>query len=70
MVAVIALALMVGTRWCILMFYTKTYVPTDARSVQEPAHLISPPKTSPREEESPSSTLAPQYQAVQTARGR
>lgn len=69
-VAVFALALIFGTRWCILSFYSATFVPTDARGLQGQVLLTGPPSPSSHEEEAPAGTLAPQFQAVHASRGR
>ena len=69
-VVVFGLALIFGTRWCILTFYSGTYASTDPRGVQGHIQLASPTKQSSQEKEIPFSTLTPQLQAVHESRDR
>jgi len=70
MVAVFTLAMVFATRWCVLMFYTQTYAPTDTRSLNAASQLGYPTKQPSQNDEPPASTLAPEYQTFQVTRGR
>lgn len=70
MVSVFTLALVFATRWCVLMLYTQTCVPTDARSLNAASQFGYPTKPPSKDDEPPASTLAPEYQAIQVSRAR
>ena len=70
-IMVLALALVLGTRWCIVTFYSTTYVSTDPRGLAGKVQLSAPTRQLFQEEEAAlASTLAPQFQAVHASHVR
>lgn len=70
MVSIFTLAMVFATRWCVLMFYTQTYAPTDTRSLNATSQLGYPTKPVSKDDDPPASTLAPEYQTFQVTRAR
>lgn len=70
-IMVLVLALVLGTRWCIVTFYSATYASTDPRGLAGKVQLSAPTRQLLQEEEAaPASTLAPKFQAVHASRAR
>lgn len=70
MIAVFVLAVVASTWWCILTFYSATYVSTDARATPGPITLATPTKQSPLPEEPPDTSPVPPFKTFQSSRGR
>jgi hypothetical protein len=69
-IAVFVLAVVASTWWCIVTFYSATYVPTDARVAPNPLTLAAPTKQSSSPEASPDNSPAPPFKTFQSSRGR
>lgn len=70
-IMVLVLALVLGTRWCIVTFYSSTYASTDPRGFTGKVQISAPTRQLLQEEaDAPASTLAPQFQAVHASHAR
>lgn len=69
-VAVFVLAVIASTWWCIVTFYSATYVSTDARATPDPVTLTVSTKQSPLSEETPTPQPPPPFKTFQSSRGR
>jgi hypothetical protein len=68
-IAVFVLAVIATTWWCIVTFYSSTYVSTDARATPDPLSLIAPTReSSPTEAHSDSSQAPPPFKTFQSSR--
>jgi len=69
-IAVFALALIFGTRWCIVTFYSATYVTTDPRSVQGRLPLANPTIQASQKEEAAGEAPSPPFQVFKPSQSR
>lgn len=69
MMAMLALALIFGTRWCIVTFYSGTYASTDSRGVHGNMQLAAPVKTSSGNKEVSFGAMTPPVQEAQASSG-
>ena len=59
LVAVLVLALVCGTRWCILYFYEGAFASTGQRGVEERTLFAAPSPDAPPHEEADSARMSP-----------
>lgn len=69
-IVVFALALIFGTRWCIVTFYSATYVATDPRSAQGRIPLANPTIQSSQKEEAAGEVPSPPFQVFKPSQSR
>ncbi|MCX6898036.1 MAG: hypothetical protein NT105_04975 [Verrucomicrobia bacterium] len=69
-IAVFVLALIFGTRWCIVTFYSATYVATDPRSARGAMTLATPTKQLSHEEETAGGPALPPFEVFKSSQSR
>jgi|GEM_PF-2985193 len=69
-IAVFVLALIFGTRWCIVTFYSATYVATDQRSAHGRLPLANPTIQMSQKEEEVGEAPSPPFQVFKPSQSR